>query len=124
MIRLHRFIPAHVDTVEFLWIKRDFMDMSDSYREIRSKIHRPADKCHFCGYHFANGDMMGLGAIKGQGNKIVCQKCIELIELDNHIECLESGKFRVYDEASLELCIEDTLDKARDSLRHYIKELG
>jgi superfamily II helicase len=59
------------------------MEMSDAYREVRSRMKKPMNRCFWCKYSFENGDMMALAhALKG-GNKILCQSCAK--------ELLESG---------------------------------
>ncbi len=74
---LSRMIPARRKTVEFLWIKRDFMEMSQHYRDVRKRMKRPMDFCWWCKYKFEDGDMMGLAAISGKGNKLLCGLCVD-----------------------------------------------
>jgi hypothetical protein len=79
-MKLSKKIPAKIKTVKFLWCKKDFMLMSQKYRDIRSKLKNPMDTCFWCGYKFIDGDMMALAATVTQGNKTLCQSCAELLE--------------------------------------------
>ena len=74
-------IPARTEKFEILGGKRNFMQMDQEYRAIRSKSKNPLDKCFFCRHPFEDGEMMGLIMIKGQTNKVVCQECWQKNEL-------------------------------------------
>lgn len=77
-MKLSRRVPSQVKTVHFIWCKRDFMEMSDRYREIRSKAGRKLDSCHWCKHKFKNGEMMALAQIEeSKANKLFCQSCID-----------------------------------------------
>lgn len=74
---LSRMIPARRKTVEFLWIKREFMEMSQRYRNVRKSMGRPNGACWWCKHKFEDGEMMGLAAISGKLNKLLCGSCID-----------------------------------------------
>ena len=77
---LSKTIPARKKTVKFLWIKREFMVMSQKYRDARKSMGKPLDVCWWCKHKFEDGEMMGLAAIKGKLNKILCGPCIDTAE--------------------------------------------
>ena len=77
-MKLSKVIPSHRKTVEFLWCKNEFMEMSDRYRKARGTLPKSRgakDSCFWCGYKFKNGDMMALAKPIGKTNKILCQSC-------------------------------------------------
>ena len=76
-LTLSKRIPAHTKTITALWCKKDFMLMSERYREIRSKCRSPMDACYWCGHKFINGEMMALASFEEikVGNKTLCQNC-------------------------------------------------
>lgn len=76
---LSKIIPKRKKIIEFNWCKKDFMEMTDRYREIRNKMKRPNDSCFWCNYKFKNGDIMGLAQPKKGFNKILCQKCADKV---------------------------------------------
>lgn len=78
-MKLSRSVPSHNKVLSIEHLKRDFMPMSDSYREIRSRFRNPMTSCFWCGYKFVNGDMMALAFCRG-GNKVLCQSCCEKVE--------------------------------------------
>ena len=73
-------IPARTITVKALWVKKDFMEMSDRYREIRGRLRKPMDTCHLCRHKFENGEMMALSHLVPGGNKVLCQTCAGELE--------------------------------------------
>jgi hypothetical protein len=75
MATISKVIPRHTKTVQVRWAKPDFMEMSDGYREVRSKLRKPMDTCHWCRHKFANGEMMALVCLERGGNKVFCQDC-------------------------------------------------
>ena len=75
-ITLTKTIPSRRKTITFEWLKRDFMEMSQGYREIRSRSDSPMDSCYWCGHQFEDGEMMALGCIGKGGNKVFCQDCL------------------------------------------------
>ena len=60
-----------------MWIKRDFMLMSQKYRDARKRMGTKRDSCFWCRHKFEDGEMMGLGAIKGKLNQMLCGTCID-----------------------------------------------
>ena len=74
-------IPARTEKIEITGGKKDFMQMSQRFRDIRSKSKNPMDKCWFCKHPFQDGEMMGLIMIKGKTNKVICQTCWDQHEL-------------------------------------------
>ena len=75
-LRLTKVIPARCKTITLEWVKRDFMEMSPRYREIRSRTRNPMDSCFWCGHGFEDGEMMALGCIGKGGNKVFCHDCL------------------------------------------------
>ena len=45
---LSKVIPARKVTFVPTWIKKEFLVMDQQYREIRSRMRDPMDKCHWC----------------------------------------------------------------------------
>ena len=79
-LQLSRLFRAHTKTETFLWCKNQWMQMSPKFREIRSKSRSPMDKCFWCQYAFADGDMMALAALTHGTNKVLCQCCAGLMQ--------------------------------------------
>lgn len=76
-MKLERIVPQHKKTASFLWVRSDFMPMSQKFRDIRESMREPRDshKCWWCKRKFEDGDMMGLAAQKAKGNVLLCQTC-------------------------------------------------
>lgn len=85
-MKLSRIIPQHVHAVKFRWLHRDFMTMSDRYREIRARTSHPMDACKWCGYAFANGDVMALAQPEKGVNWVLCQTCAQMLEKSSELE--------------------------------------
>lgn len=82
-IRLSRLIPARTQTIEFDWCKREFLAMSQVYRNSRRNM-KPLDSCFWCGHKFEDGEMMALAHPKrGGANKVLCQQCADEMEDTN-----------------------------------------
>ena len=77
MLKLSKYIPGRIKTIEITWYKADFMVMSDKYKRGHMR------SCFWCGHKFENGEMVALAGVKGKLNKILCKKCIELIEKES-----------------------------------------
>lgn len=77
-MELSKNIPARTKTVEFRWCKKDFMEMSQKYRDIRKGM-KPLDSCRWCGHKFKDGEMMALAAPEKQLNWLLCQDCAEAL---------------------------------------------
>ena len=74
---LSKIIPARKETIKAHWCKKDFMKMSDRYKQIRKGFKNPMTSCFWCKHQFVNDEMMALACIKGKGNKVFCQKCAD-----------------------------------------------
>ena len=74
-------IPARKEKVEIIGGKKKIGLMSQEFRNIRSRLRNPMDKCFFCKHPFVDGEMMGLVMIKGKKNKVICQSCWDKYEL-------------------------------------------
>jgi len=71
-MKLSRCIPARTKTINFIWCKRDFTRMDESFKRIRPN----KTQCQWCTYVFEDGDLLGLAApVKGK-NIILCQVCV------------------------------------------------
>jgi hypothetical protein len=79
---LKKYIPGHYKTINFHWIKKEFMVMSPEYRDIRKKCGDLMDTCFWCKYKFKDGDMMGLGCPEKGRNKVLCQSCVNMAHDD------------------------------------------
>ena len=79
-MKLTKQVPTRVKTVEILWYKRDFFEMSKRFREIRSKSRNPMDKCFWCNHPFEDGERMTVALLKKGPNKVLCQTCTDKIE--------------------------------------------
>lgn len=76
-MKLTRTIPVRKKTVEFIWIRKNFMIMGDMYRTARSTLRKPMDSCWWCGHRFEDGEAFALGCIRGTGNKVLCHDCAD-----------------------------------------------
>jgi len=72
---LRRHQPARTKVQRFRWIKREFMEMSPRYREIRAKTRSKLDACFWCRHSFEDGEMMALASPEKGLNKVLCQNC-------------------------------------------------
>ena len=63
-MKLTKVIPARRKTLEASWCRKDFMEMSPKFREIRSRCSSPMDSCYWCGYRFVDGDLVALACAK------------------------------------------------------------
>jgi hypothetical protein len=78
-LKLTKRIPARTHTIKAFWCRKDFMEMSDTFRQIRKKCRTPMNTCHWCGHSFPNGEMMSLAAFEKGGNKVLCQCCADAL---------------------------------------------
>ena len=74
-LTLTKRVPARMKTVVALWCRKDFMEMSQRFREIRAKSRNPLDSCFWCQHKFNDGEMMALACFEEKGNKVLCQEC-------------------------------------------------
>ena len=80
-MKLSRKIPAYIKTIKFNWCKKDFMEMSDTYKRIRTKFRKGTMlSCFWCGHELINGEMLALAQPKKGVNKVLCQECVLKIE--------------------------------------------
>ena len=77
MYELSKPVPSRKKVVIILQAKRDFMQMSPRYREIREKSRNPMCSCFWCGHKFADGEMMGLVIPEKGKNKVLCNSCFD-----------------------------------------------
>ena len=76
-LKLSKIIPSRRETIQFDWVKKDFMNYG-KFKEARSRMGLYYWKrCHWCGKDFEEKDIMALGHISGQGNKVFCQSCVK-----------------------------------------------
>lgn len=81
-MRLTRSIPEQRLTLHIAWVKRDFLAMSEKYRNARKRSKRPMDSCHWCKHAFADGEMMALAQIGSGPNVVLCHGCVDQIQID------------------------------------------
>ena len=77
MLKLSRQVPTRTKTLNILRCKKDFMPMTNQFREIRSRSREPLDTCYWCHHKFENGEMMALGIVEKRGNAVFCQTCAD-----------------------------------------------
>lgn len=73
--QLSKRIAAYTKTIRFRWCKRDFMEMSPQYREIRRGMGDTLIICFWCRHKFVDGEMMALASREKAGNVVLCQEC-------------------------------------------------
>ena len=81
MYELSKVVPARRKALRIRQAKRDFMEMSKRYREIRGASRNPLDTCVWCKHKFKNGEMMGLLIMEKGRNKVVCNDCYDSMKL-------------------------------------------
>ena len=74
-MKLTKIVPKRTKTIEFRWIQKDFMEMSQKYRDIRSQCKSRLDKCDWCNHEFVDGEMMSLGQPLIGRNMMLCKSC-------------------------------------------------
>jgi hypothetical protein len=77
-VHLSKVIPQHVSRQDFTWIRRDFALMDHDYRAIRAKVGGGMERCDWCEYAFADGDMMALAGRPAGRNWMLCQTCAQM----------------------------------------------
>ncbi len=83
-MKLSKVVAAHSKTCIALWCKRDFMPMSQGYRDVRAKTRNPMTSCYWCKRALLDCEMISLACFVGKGNKVLCQDCAEqLIASEN-----------------------------------------
>ena len=79
-------IPERTHTEKAQWCHRDFTQMSQQFRAVRTKARNKMDKCFWCHHAFEDGEMMALAAFEC-GNQTLCQACAEkLLATEKGIE--------------------------------------
>lgn len=74
MLKLSKIKPAETVTFQADSCTLNFMEMSQTFRNVRKRSRNPMDKCHWCKHPFVDGEMMAL-AFTRRGNKTLCQAC-------------------------------------------------
>ena len=74
-MELSKHVPARTKTVKFNWCQKDWLPMSQQYRNIRSRLRNPMDKCFWCGHEFEDGELMSLAQPEKGTNKVLCHLC-------------------------------------------------
>jgi hypothetical protein len=77
MLTLSKRLPARTKTETATWCKKDFMEMSQTFRDVRTNSRNPMDKCFWCAHPFADGEMMALACFGSKGNKTLCRGCAD-----------------------------------------------
>ena len=72
-MKLSKTIPARRYTITATWLRRDYIEMSPRFREIRrdDKMCR----CFWCNHNFEDGEKMSMGHVDGKGNRNFCDRC-------------------------------------------------
>lgn len=91
-MELSRRVPARTKTITARWCKRDWMPMSDKFREIRGRSRNSMDTCYWCHKGFQNGDMMALACFDNKGNKVLCQACADELIASDATPARENGE--------------------------------
>lgn len=76
-MHLTKRIPARTETIKAEWCQKNFMAMSQRFRDVRAKSRNRMESCHWCRYEFADGDMMALACFGKIGNRTLCQACAD-----------------------------------------------
>jgi len=76
-MKLSKTIPSRVKTVEFLWCRKDWMQMDQEYRDARKELKlSKEDSCYWCNHEFKDAEMISLAYQKEKNVvKVLCQKC-------------------------------------------------
>ena len=80
MLKLSKIIPAHIKTVKFTHVKKEFLKMGPGYRTARARMRNPLDTCFWCEHPFKDGEWMALGIPEKGTNKVMCQECHDALE--------------------------------------------
>ena len=57
-------------------VQRSFCKFDEQFRTARLRFHNDKSMCCFnCGYHFQEGDDIGVFVMKEGGNKLGCDSC-------------------------------------------------
>ncbi len=78
-MKLSKKIPARTKTIKINWCTKDWVVMSQKYRDIRNKYHNKkfGFYCDWCRHEFENGESMSIAQpVKGK-NMILCSRCAD-----------------------------------------------
>ena len=78
-MKLSKIIPERRKTIEFNWCKKDWMEMNQTFRNVRSSHRNKHDRCWWCGGKFVDGEMMSLAQQKKGKNVSLCGGCADCI---------------------------------------------
>lgn len=76
-MKLSRVIPKHTKTVHFNWCQKDWIEMSEKFRKIRSRMRNKLDTCFWCGHNFKDGEKMSIAQPERGANKVLCNGCAD-----------------------------------------------
>ncbi len=76
-MELSKRIPARTKTVKFKQCVKSFLEMTPSYRKVRSCFRDPLDTCFWCGHKLENGEIIALAIPERGRNKALCQDCAD-----------------------------------------------
>ncbi len=83
---LSKIVPPRKKTLEILWCKKEYMELTPRFREIREKVspRNLMTSCYWCGYKFKDGEMMSLAGTN-KDNKSLCSSCVSKIEASDDL---------------------------------------
>lgn len=87
-MKLSKQIPATTKTIEFNWVAKDFLQVTEQYRKIRIRFSDSSMlKCDWCEHKFENEEWISLAQPKSRQegpkrNWALCSNCADLIEED------------------------------------------
>ena len=76
---LSKVIPQYTKVVKFRWCKKDWLEMSQRFRDIRKTMRSPMDSCFWCKHGFEDGEMMALASPEKGLNKLLCHTCADIL---------------------------------------------
>lgn len=80
-MHLEKTVPEHTKRIEFEWVARYWMRMSERFREVRREsIWASISNCFCCEKKFDDGEMMAIARRTDKGNAVLCQKCADELE--------------------------------------------
>jgi hypothetical protein len=62
------------------WVRKSWITYDDTFRKARSVMKDKLSKCFRCNKAFKDGEEIALVCFKGVGNKVLHNKCTELVE--------------------------------------------
>jgi hypothetical protein len=83
-MKLSKIIPERVETIEFRWIRKDWLT-AKQFNDSRAMVNLSlTTHCYWCNHKFEDDEYMAIGGAKRQVNRIICQSCAD--------EALKEGK--------------------------------